>query len=236
MPTMMRHIGRVKSTGSRVALIWLQLPDAPQKCLVAQLDSLPEYYKATVGKILESDEGQNAVELYAVLNRRKAEGANISLLEALHRGGHLAALPVENIEMLPLPSQAIPLTAVLKSMGRIVPRGVAETQHEYAQPRKMTAFEENQQADLEKNRRQIAQNKINQAKILEEEARKFRLEAYSLVPELAPVTEVASDVAAETDQEQSFELFDVANATVQTEEAPNNFGIDFAEDTPPSDV
>ena len=184
----MRHVGTIQNTGSRVILAFLQLPEAPHKCLCIQVDSLPEYYREVLNRLVQSDEGQNATELYTVLGRYKMEGVNKDLLTVLHQAGQLLSLPIDNILMNPMPNHSFPLREVLTSMGRIVPHGMGQKSDQYAEPKRFNQFEQNQQADLDGNRMMIATSKIRQAQLLESDAKRYRDEAYEMVPSLRPVS------------------------------------------------
>jgi hypothetical protein len=189
---MLRHIGTIQNTGSRIIVAFMQLPEAPQKCLVIQTDSLPEYYKSSINNMLQSDEGQAATDFANVLGRHKVEGMNKDMLTLLHQTGNLIALPIDNVVMTPIPSMSIPLRDVLIQLGReISPRTQAQAD-QYAQPKKFNQFEQNQQADLDNNRSLMAQNKLRQAQLLEEDARRYRNEAYELQPSLRPLQQAAA--------------------------------------------
>ncbi len=212
----MRHIGTIQNTGSRVVVVFLQLPEASHKCLIMQLDSLPDYYREVVNRLLHSDEAQTAVEFYEVLARNKAEGVHKDMLQILHEAGQLVAMPIDNILMNPAPNTAIPLRDVLSAIGRTIsPRG--EVSDQYAQPKKFNQFEQNQQADLDKNRHLIAQSKLRQAEVLEADARRYRLEAYAIEPSLRPTaaapTHIASTVTNDgITTQQLNELADIASS------------------------
>jgi len=186
---MLRHVGKIHNTGSRVLVAFMQLPDAPQKCLVIQVDSLPEYYRELINRLVQSEEGQAATDFAMVLSRHKIEGANKDVLTALHQAGQLIPLPVDNVVMTPIPSIAVPLREVLTQMGKVVPSGNAQAQaDQYAPAKRFNQFEENQQADLDNNRVMMAQSKLRQAQLMEDDARRYRAEAYEMAPQLRPMT------------------------------------------------
>lgn len=183
---MLRHLGIIQNTGSRVIVAFMQLPEAPQKCLVIQLDTLPDYYKETINRIVQSDEGQAANDFAMVLSRHKVEGMNKDLLTVLHETRNLIPLPIDNLLMTPAPGMSFPLREVLRQMGRNVPTGQPGQADQYAEPKRFNQFEENQQADLDQNRLMIAQSKIRQAELLEADAARYRNEAYEIAPHLRP--------------------------------------------------
>jgi hypothetical protein len=189
---MLRHVGTIQNTGSRVIVAFMQLPEAPQKCLVIQTDSLPEYYKESINRMVQSEEGQAATDFANVLGRYKVEGQNKDMLTLLHQSGNLIALPIDNVVMTPVSSMSIPLRDVLIQLGRdVAPRTQAQAD-QYAQPKKFNQFEQNQQADLDSNRALMAQSKLRQAQLLEDDARKYRNEAYELQPSLRPLQQAVA--------------------------------------------
>jgi hypothetical protein len=200
---MPRHTATIQNTGSRVIVAFMQLPDAPHKCLVLQLDTLPEYYRDLVSRLVQSDEGQAATDFAMVLSRHKVEGMQKDLLTLLHQAQQLIALPIDNILMNPMANMSIPLRDVLVGMGRSVSAPNPMDPNQYAQPKKYNQFEENQQADLDKNRAGLAKAKLSQAQMLEADAARYREEAYSMMPSLRPMsahaaasTETAATTAA----------------------------------------
>lgn len=227
----MRHQGTVINTGSRVILAFLQLPDAPHKCLCIQTDTLPDYYREIINRLVQSDEGQTAVEFYTVLARHKVEGVNKDLLTVLHQAGQLLALPIDNVQMNPMPNTAIPLRQVLNALGRNVPHGQGvPPSDQFSEPKKFNQFEQNQQADLDGNRKLMAQSKLRQAQLLESDATRYRNEAYDLDPTLRPMTTVSpAPVAAPADFTEAVTTLEDIAATYSDAEPQLNL---FSDDNP----
>lgn len=60
--SIVRHCGVVRSTGSRVFVVWRQLENDPSHCLVVYRDSLPEVYSNRVAELVLG-RGQSSIEL-----------------------------------------------------------------------------------------------------------------------------------------------------------------------------
>lgn len=82
-----RHCGVVRSTGSRVYVLWRQLEDDPTGCLVIYRDSLPEAYAGKVIELVEG-RGQSSIELWDVMDKIGVlDGQN--MLSLLHKMGYI---------------------------------------------------------------------------------------------------------------------------------------------------
>lgn len=97
MSNITRHNGVVRSTGSRVFVVWRSLPDDPEHCLIIYRDSIPEVYNHAVTELVMGA-GQNSIDLWEVmdkvgfLDRRK-------MLDVLHGYGYLRKQRTCDIDM-----------------------------------------------------------------------------------------------------------------------------------------
>lgn len=93
-----RHCGVVRSTGSRVFVLWRQLSDTDKEhCLVVYRDSLPEVYRQPVETLVMS-KGQNGIDLWDIFDKQGyLEGTN--MLTALHKNGYIRKQATADIDM-----------------------------------------------------------------------------------------------------------------------------------------
>ena len=65
----LKHIGRFKKTGRKVAVVFRTLPGDPENCLVVQTENLPDDDHDILINLIESNTGQVADELAGVVKR-----------------------------------------------------------------------------------------------------------------------------------------------------------------------
>ncbi len=120
----MKHVGKLKTTGSKVIVVNRTLPGDPFSCLVIDRDSLRPLEEDIIGDLIESNDGQDAFEFGHILGRHKmpledspntdtADKANsmqgISVLEHLHTTGQLLKQATENVLMTEEGADAVQL-------------------------------------------------------------------------------------------------------------------------------
>jgi hypothetical protein len=147
---------------------------------------LPARYEQAVMEILESTEGQAEESLANILSRRLMPDTGKPVLQALHDGNMLKAVPIANILMMPMPNMPFPLQTVLEGMGRNIPKTVNPTSGYNPAVEKYNQIAVNQRVEGVENRRAIAQNLLIEAEMLQNEANKKREAAYTAAPELRP--------------------------------------------------
>lgn len=91
-----RHQGTMKNTGSRVFVIFRELPADRNKCLVCYRDALPEQYVHKVTDIV-TGKGQHSTDLYKVMEHETLEQGQ--MLTVLHRMGYLSSVNTADVEM-----------------------------------------------------------------------------------------------------------------------------------------
>jgi len=178
MTDMIKHTGRVDSTNRRVVVVFPQIPEDQENCLVVDVDSLPERYHDGLMKVVESAEAQESNSLYEVLGRNLFwDGKNC--LTTLHEQGFLRRVPVDTVTLLPTPDQTLPLKEF-----NTYQKMVAETKTTPAEPVQEGSVKagEIQQPSDETDEEGIARNLLIQAELLEADARKKRDEAEQVSP------------------------------------------------------
>lgn len=96
----MKHVGKMKNNGARVAVAYRTLPGDPNSCLVVGTQGLGDSYHDTLMNVIESDSGQQANELADILATRKfPDGSN--MLAYLHSNKHLVKVKTNAVLMTP---------------------------------------------------------------------------------------------------------------------------------------
>jgi hypothetical protein len=105
----MKHVGKMKNNGARVAVVYRTLPGDPSNALVVGTQGLSDMHHDGLMTVVESESGQQANELADILAVRKfADGSN--MLAFLHTNGHLKKVPTSNVTVTPkLNGNHIPL-------------------------------------------------------------------------------------------------------------------------------
>lgn len=92
-----RHCGVVRATGSRVFIVWRQLPDQPGHCLAIYQDSLPEQYAYAVQELVLG-RGQSSLELWDVMDKVGVLDGR-KMLDVLHQLSYLRKLSTADVDM-----------------------------------------------------------------------------------------------------------------------------------------
>jgi len=105
---MIKHVGKMKNNGARVAVVFRTIPGDPYSALVVGTNGLADAYHDALMSLIETEQTQQANELADVLAvRRFPDGSN--MLEWLHTRGHLKKVPTNGVLMTPTPKDIIPL-------------------------------------------------------------------------------------------------------------------------------
>ena len=113
-----RHMGVVKGTGSRIFLIFRQIPDSKEHCLVVYPDALPDSMAQNLDNIVMSREAQGEVNLYEVLNRRVLNDGSY-VLQALHERKMLTKVLISDVDMVPLRGHLVPLSTINEEVDKL---------------------------------------------------------------------------------------------------------------------
>lgn len=179
----LKHVGRHSGTGQRLSVVFLQLPDEKENALVVYSDSLPDRYHDSFMEAVESPEGQASQNLYEVLTR-KVFWHGTPMLETLHKEGLLRKVPTSAVIMQPNSNTEVPLNDILAQMDGIE---VVDTPvNDMTQTPEPSQVDTNVEESKQDENRQIAQNLLIQAQLLEQDAVAKREEAYKYDPSLKP--------------------------------------------------
>lgn len=181
----LKHVGRHAGTGQRLVVVFLQLPDEKENALVVYSDSLPDRYHDALMEAVESPEGQAATGLYEVLTR-KVFWHGTPMLQTLHQEGILRKVPTSAVIMTPNSNTSVPLDDILAQMDGIEVAKEPTATNDTTQTRKRSQVDTNVDESKQDENRQIAQNLMVQAQLLEQDAIAKREEAYKYDPSLRP--------------------------------------------------
>ena len=203
-----KHIGQSKH-GTRLVVVFREIPGAEDHCLVVETDSLREMYQDQFMREVNGKEGQATVNLFEVLERRTF-GDGTQMLNSLHTQGLLRKYPVTEIDMVPMTNRLVPLSMVNDQIAGKVPTDPADvevTADDIVKENADTGVSIDTEAGLVKavvdetkvapvvigqavNQTEVeatkvaAESKLLQARLMEEDAKKMREEAYALDPAL----------------------------------------------------
>lgn len=194
MSKFMRHTG-TNHLGSKVVIVFRELPDDPNSCLVVESQTLNEMYHDQLMRVLESSEAQSELDLYTVLQRRNFGDGQV-MLNALHGRGLLKKMPVEKITVSPMPNRTAPLSEVNKAIreNKMTPqekqaRAAQEKATAESAPVTEPVVDGEQKPEQppvgsDEQKRSLAETKLLTARMMEDDAKKLRDEAYQLDPSL----------------------------------------------------
>lgn len=99
MADIVRHIGSFAASGTRAIVVFRELPEDEDHCLVLQADSLPEIFRDAVSHVV-NHQGQHTKDLYEALHRETMPTGE-NMLGALHKYGLLTRTKASDILMHP---------------------------------------------------------------------------------------------------------------------------------------
>jgi hypothetical protein len=149
-------------------------------------------------EVLKSAEGQNEECFALALSRRLMPDTGKDILATLHEAAMLLAVPVHRVLMLPRPNQPIKLIDILTQLGRHV--RTADDMMREQQTQKFNPHAQNMRAEDIEHRRNIAQNLLLEARMLEADATKKRESAYGYDPTLRPKSSLSSHDRSNVEQ------------------------------------
>jgi hypothetical protein len=111
----MKHVGKMKNNGAKIAIVYRTLPGDPHSALVVGTNVLGPTYHDALMSTIQDDRAQQAYELADVLAVRKfPDGSN--MLEWLHTYGHLKKVPTTGVIVTPTAKDEI----ILDELNRII--------------------------------------------------------------------------------------------------------------------
>ena len=194
-----KHVGQIINTGRRCVVVFREIPDEPNSCLIVDTEALVDWMHDDVINSVESTSAQAANNFYEYAQRALfTDGSN--MLQALHAKGLLQKQETSNILMIPNSSTSVNLAELNKiireqngdqpavtppvdpdqlTMANKPVDNVAET---YTAPAPAAA----QPADGAIDDTALAKSMMDQAKTFEAEAASLKEQAIALDPTLKP--------------------------------------------------
>jgi hypothetical protein len=105
----MKHIGKMKNNGAKIAVAYRTLPGDSGSALVIGTNSLPDSWHDSLMNLIQDTSGQQANELADILAVRRFPDGNV-MLNALHAGGHLKKVPTNGVLMTPTSNHSVLLS------------------------------------------------------------------------------------------------------------------------------
>ena len=105
----LKHIGKIKNTGSKCLVIFRTLPGESNISLVLPTATLPDSYHNSIMDLVESDQSQECFEFGEILFTRMFPDGR-PMLRALQADNRLIKMSTDNIMMTPAPNSEISLS------------------------------------------------------------------------------------------------------------------------------
>lgn len=182
MTNITRHVG-IDHLGNKLVVIFREIPEDPEHCLVVQSSTLPDMYHDNLMNVVESQEAQQTHDLYEVLNRR-VFGDGGQMLLTLHQRGLITKMKVDQVSLIPMANRKLSLREANAAIGSIVTASGTVTDPDLPVARSLVEQPPDANAEARDDNKLRAQMLVEQARLLEADAKRVRDQAYSLDPSL----------------------------------------------------
>jgi len=174
----LKHFGQDASTKRKYVVVFRQLPEDSSHALVVETQTLSDKYHDDLISAVESTEAQDSDDLFEVLNRKLFyDGKNI--LTTLHVNKHLKKVSTDSVILNPSPSESVLLSDHNNMLNTVKSQSIDQKLAE--QPiNKPSDYDSKEKKENETLGQ--ARNLIIQAQLLEEDARRKRVEAEKIYP------------------------------------------------------
>ena len=199
-----KHVGQVINTQKRVIVVFREIPDEPESCLVVDTDAAPDWMHDDLITAVESNGAQASANFYEYAQRSVfTDGSN--MLTTLHEQGRLNKHPTKNIAMTPNNSVSVNL-AELNTMIATETGGapvVVPDDTEFGNagmdvvPDINAIAQATPEAEAVIDDGDLAKNMLAQAEGFLAEAETLKAQAYDLDPSLKPKRGRPAKVTAE---------------------------------------
>jgi hypothetical protein len=105
----LKHVGKIKNSGSKVLVVFRTLPGESNMALVVQTAPMPDQYHNSIIDLVDSDTGQDSWEFGEILFARPFPDGR-PMLQALQADNRLNKISTDNIIMTPTPNTEILLS------------------------------------------------------------------------------------------------------------------------------
>ena len=207
---MTKHVGKISNTDTKIAVVYMQIPNDDSHSLVVETDYLPHIDTDFLSRVLASKDALAETNLADLLSRSQSPAPGMDLLSYFHLNGRLRRVPVTSVIMYPYPNQPFPLEKIIEMNGGTITGKTAPAAE--VREKKFNPYEEKELLDKTQSMLAIATNKLKEAELLEQEANKKREEAYRYFPQLRPGFRADIATPVELQPEQN------SNPVTETEE------------------
>jgi hypothetical protein len=115
---MMKHVGKMKNNGAKIAVVYRTLPGDSGSCLVVGTGSLSESWHDSLMGLIQDPSGQQANELADILAvRRFPDGQG--MLEGLHNRGMLKKVSTNGVIMTPTSNASVLLSELNQQLAEM---------------------------------------------------------------------------------------------------------------------
>ena len=197
-----KHVGQIINTQRRCVVVFREVPDEPDNCLVVDTDALQDWMHDDVINAVESPGAQASPNFYEYAQRSMfTDGSN--MLQTMNARNLLQKVSTDNIMMTPNQTSQVKLSElndIIREQSGGTPvvapelMGEADMQGKDTSPVVTEAVEAEQSApaptvapaDGVMGDEDVAKGMISQAEYFEGEAKRLREEAYALDDNLRP--------------------------------------------------
>lgn len=104
-----KHIGKIKNTGAKVAVVFRTIPGESNTALVISTANLPDMYHDSLFEALETEQAQDAFEFGEIMFVRMFPDGR-PMLQAMQADGRLQKVATDSVIMTPTPTDNIILS------------------------------------------------------------------------------------------------------------------------------
>ena len=105
----LKHVGKLKNTGSKIAVVFRTVPGESDQALVLNTAQLPDMYHDALMTLIETDQAQSSFEFGEIMFRNQFSNG-VNMLKAVQDEGRLLKVPTSNVVMTPTPTQEVVLS------------------------------------------------------------------------------------------------------------------------------
>jgi len=109
----LKHVGRLKGGEQKVVVVYRTIPGDSKSALVIETAKIGTGPHDALMKVVESNEGQTAFELYEVLQRSRLPSGDL-MLNSFHTNGFMNKVATTEIEMTPNANTVVQLDELNK--------------------------------------------------------------------------------------------------------------------------
>jgi len=180
MPTFLKHVGQVASTGKKCVVVFRTIPGEETSCLVVETEVLGTNYHDNLLEAIESLGGQEDIDFYKYAQRNTFfDGRN--MLEAMHVSGWLKKFPTSEIIMMPTPEIKIGLSELNAQLNQNDPGRTTSSDISQSESKPAGVLDD----------KDIANQMRSQATFFRSEAERLLKEASALDPQTVTASPVA---------------------------------------------